>query len=396
MKKRKICIVTTSRADYGLLYWLMKAINEDRDLKLQIVAAGMHLEAEFGLTYKIIEEDGFEIDEKINMSMTDDSDIGISKSISKGCVRFASLYHRLGPDLVVLLGDRYELISAAMPAVVARVPIAHIHGGEITEGAVDNVVRHCITKMSVFHFASTETYRRRIIQMGEEPRFVVNYGAPGLDNLYRLKLFDKDKLEEVLDFDLNGTTAMITYHPVTLSKKRVETQINTVLETLDGFDFKAIFTMANADVGGSVINSEIKKFCNDRPRRCKFFKNLGQVVYLSCLKNFDVMIGNSSSGIIEASSLGLSVVNIGDRQAGRVRGANVIDVNCTKAGIRKGINLALSGDFRNKIRDGKNPYDKYGDGRTSYRIKEKLKKIKIEHSLTEKVFYDLSFNTVKV
>jgi UDP-hydrolysing UDP-N-acetyl-D-glucosamine 2-epimerase len=305
-------------------------------------------------------------------------------------------YQKLNPDIVVLLGDRCELISAATPAVLAKVPVAHIHGGEITEGAVDNVVRHCITKMSVFHFASTEIFRRRIIQMGEEPRFVFNYGAPGLDNLYRLKLLDRNELEKALGFDLNGTVSIITYHPVTLSIKPVETQINTLLEAVDGFCFKVIFTMANADIGGSIINKKIRDFCSNRPGKCKFSKNLGQIVYLSCLKNFDVMIGNSSSGMIEACSLGLPVVNIGDRQAGRVRGTNVIDVNCSKSGIQKGINIALSRAFNNKIRNAKNPYDKYGDGKTCYRIKEKLKKIKISPGLIKKKFYDLNFNTVSV
>ena len=396
MKRRKICVVTTSRADYGLLYWLLKAIDKDLNLKLQIIAAGAHLEHEFGFTYKIIEDDGLEINEKVNMSLTDDSYIGISQSISKGHIGFAHSYHKLNPDIIVLLGDRYELISAAAPAVLAKVPIAHIHGGEITIGAIDNVVRHCITKMAVFHFASTEIYRRRIIQMGEEPRFVFNYGAPGLDNLYRLKLLDIKELENALEFDLKGTIAIITYHPVTLSSKSIEKQISTLLEAVYGLDFKAVFTMSNADAGGNVLNKKIRNFCNSKPRKYKFFKNLGQVIYLSCLRNFNVMIGNSSSGIIEACSFGLPVVNIGDRQAGRVKGANVIDVNCSKAGIQKGINVALSKAFNNKIRNAQNPYDKYRDGKTGYRIKEKLKKVKINNDLIKKNFYDLSFNNFNI
>ena len=396
MKRRKICVVTTSRADYGLLYWLLKAIDKDLNLKLQIIAAGAHLEHKFGFTYKIIEDDGLEINEKVNMSLTDDSYIGISQSISKGHIGFAHSYHKLNPDIIVLLGDRYELISAAAPAVLAKVPIAHIHGGEITIGAIDNVVRHCITKMAVFHFASTEIYRRRIIQMGEEPRFVFNYGAPGLDNLYRLKLLDIKELENALEFDLKGTIAIITYHPVTLSSKSIEKQISTLLEAVYGLDFKAVFTMSNADAGGNVLNKKIRNFCNSKPRKYKFFKNLGQVIYLSCLRNFNVMIGNSSSGIIEACSFGLPVVNIGDRQAGRVKGANVIDVNCSKAGIQKGINVALSKAFNNKIRNAQNPYDKYRDGKTGYRIKEKLKKVKINNDLIKKNFYDLSFNNFNI
>lgn len=395
MKKRKICVVTTSRADYGLLYWLMQAIVKDSDLKLQIIAGGTHLEPEFGLTYKIIENDGFKINDKINISLKDDSYIGISKSISKGYIGFAKSYHKLKPDIIVLLGDRYELISAAAPAVFAQIPIAHIHGGEITEGAVDNIIRHCITKMAVFHFASTEVYRKRIIQMGEDPKHIFNYGAPGLDNLYKLKLLDRDGLEKALEFDLHGTVAIITYHPVTLSRKPVENQINALLQALESFDFKAIFTMANADIGGSIINDKIRKFCNGR-RKYKFFRNLGQVVYLSCLNNFNVMIGNSSSGIIEACSFGLPVVNVGSRQTGRIRGANVIDVNCSKTEIQKGIKIALSKTFNKNIRNLQNPYDKYGDGKTAYRIKERLKKIKIGADSVKKSFYDLDFNTFSV
>lgn len=390
MSRRKICIVTTSRADYGLLYWLMKEIQKDRELKLQVIAAGMHLELEFGLTYKVIERDGFEIDEKINMSMTDDTDIGISKSISTGFTKFAYSYQKLKPDLIVLLGDRCELISAAMPAVIAKIPVAHIHGGETTQGAIDEAIRHSITKMSALHFACTETYRVRIIQMGENPRFVFNYGAPGLDNLYKLKFLNKDELEEVLGFDLNGRNAIITYHPATLEKSSARSQIVNLLKAVDDFDFKAVFTMANADIGGSAINREIRKFCKKGSKRYKFFRNLGQVVYLSCLKDFDIMIGNSSSGIIESPSFKLPVVNIGDRQKGRVRERNVIDVNYSKSGIQKGINLALSDNFKSKIKDIKNPYDKYCDGKTSYRIKEKLKKIKVGEHLMKKKFYDIS------
>ena len=389
MRKRKICVITTSRADYGLLYWLMKEIQSDSELVLQVIVAGMHLEPGFGLTYRAISKDGFKITEKIRLSMTDDTEIGVSKSIGTGLKKFAVAYEKLRPNVVVLLGDRYELLSAAFPALVSKIPLAHIHGGETTQGAVDEAVRHCITKMSVVHFASTEIYRKRIVQMGENPKFVFNYGAPGLDNLHKLRLLNKEKLQEELEFDLHGETAIITCHPATLEKHSPRDQIDNLLTVVKASGFKAVFTMANADPGGRTINREIEKFCRTEPEKYKFLRNLGRLKYLSCLKNFDIMIGNSSSGIIEAPSFKLPVVNIGDRQKGRVRAENVIDVGYSKSGIEKGIKKAMSHAFRNTIRYVKNPYDRYSDGKTGYRIKEKLKKLKLDSDLVKKKFHDL-------
>jgi UDP-N-acetylglucosamine 2-epimerase (non-hydrolysing)/GDP/UDP-N,N'-diacetylbacillosamine 2-epimerase (hydrolysing) len=391
MNKRKICVVTTSRADYGLLYWLMKEIQDDSDLKLQIIAAGMHLEPKFGLTYKIIEKNGLRINAKVNMSMTDDTEIGVAKSIGIGCEIFANAFSKLKPDIIVLLGDRFELISAAISALIAKIPIAHIHGGETSQGAIDEAIRHSITKMSAIHFACTEVYKKRIIQLGENPRFVFNYGAPGLDNIKKLKLLCKNDLQKELDFEFNGEIAIITYHPVTLEKDDSRNQIVIILNVLKSFEFKAIFTMANADIGGSKINEEIQKFCKKNPKKYKFFSNLGQVNYLSCLKNFDLMIGNSSSGIVESISFKIPVVNIGDRQKGRIKAENVIDVKCSKTEIKKAIQLALSKYFKDKIKNINNPYDKYNDGKVSYRIKEKLKRIRINENLIKKKFYDISF-----
>ncbi|MFC1558941.1 UDP-N-acetylglucosamine 2-epimerase, partial [candidate division KSB1 bacterium] len=313
MRKRKICVVTTSRADYGLLFWLMKEIQNDKGLLLQIIAAGMHLEPEFGLTYKFIEQDGFRINEKIDMSMTEDTEVGIVKSIGKGCEKFIGVFQRLKPDIIVLLGDRFELISAAVSALIAKIPIAHIHGGETTQGAIDEAVRHSITKMSSIHFASTEEYRNRIIQMGENPRYVYNFGSPSLDRIKKLKLLNKDELQKSLRFNLKGKVAIITYHPVTLEKDTATDQIVTILNAIDSINCKAIFTMANADIGGSKINRAIRKFCDKKPVKYKFLENLGQINYFNSLKNFDLMIGNSSSGIIESAAFRIPVVNIGDR-----------------------------------------------------------------------------------
>ena len=389
MNKRKICVITTSRAEYGLLYWLMKEIQNDSDLKLQLIAAGMHIEAKFGSTYKIIERDRFKIDEKINMSMADDTELGIVKSIGLGCTGFASAFQKLKPDIIVLLGDRFELISAFTAALVMKIPIAHIGGGETTEGAMDEAIRHSITKMSVIHFPSTEIYRKRIIQMGENSRFVFNYGSLSLDNVKKLKLLNKDELQKALDFNLNGKIAIVTYHPVTLEKDTASGQIVTILKAIDSINCKAIFTMANADIGGSKINKAIREFCDKNPEKYKFLDNLGQINYYSSLKNFDLMIGNSSSGLIESAAFRIPVVNIGDRQKGRIRGENVIDVRCSKVQIEKAIKTGLSDGFINKIKNMKNPYAKYQDGKVNYRTKEKLKKLKIDESLLKKKFYDI-------
>ncbi len=342
MKRRKICVVTTSRADYGLLYWLMKAIDEDPALELQVVATGMHLCPEFGLTYRKIEEDGFKMARKVDMILSGDTEASVVKSVGVGLVSFSDVYEDLRPDIVVVLGDRYELFAVAIPALLQRVPIAHIHGGETSQGAVDEGVRHALTKMASLHFPATEAYRKRIIQMGEDPGRVFNFGAPGLDWVSRLPLLGRNELQKRLDFDLSGKVAMVTYHPVTLEGEAWERQIEDLFRAVDRSGIKAIFTKANADAHGRMINGKIEQFCNEHPKRFRLYDNLGQVLYLSCLKNLDLMIGNSSSGIVEAPTFKLPVVNIGDSQKGRMKAANMIDTGCDAGEILGSIRRANS------------------------------------------------------
>ena len=395
MSRRKICVVTTSRADYGLLYWLMKEIQDDEALNLQVIATGMHLAPEFGLSYKQIEKDGFTIDRKIEMLLSSDSERAIAKSVGIGLLGFADALCELRPEFMVLLGDRFELLAAAIAALVSKVPIAHIHGGETSQGAIDEAVRHSITKMAVLHFPATEAYRRRIIQMGESPGMVFNYGAPGLDNVHWLRLLDRSELEDHLQFDLSGTVAIVTYHPVTLEKNTAGSQVANIIDALRSTGIKAIFTKANADPNGREINTIIENFCDENSGRFRLYDNLGQLVYLSCLRNLDLMIGNSSSGLTEAPSFSLPVVNIGDRQKGRIRAKNIIDVGYTAEEIINGIHLTCLETFRKKIAGTKNPYSKYSDGKTSYRIKEKLKQIDISDNLLKKTFNDIDIGELR-
>jgi UDP-N-acetylglucosamine 2-epimerase (non-hydrolysing)/GDP/UDP-N,N'-diacetylbacillosamine 2-epimerase (hydrolysing) len=389
--KRKICVVTTSRADYGLLYWLMWELDHDSDLELQVVVTGMHLAPQFGLTSEAIVKDGFSISRKVDMLLSSDTESAAIKSIGVGLISFADVLQSLEPHIVVLLGDRYELYSAAIAALLLKIPIAHIHGGETSQGAIDEAVRHSVTKMASIHFPATEVYRQRIIQMGEAPERVFNYGAPGLDSLYRMTLMDKEDLESYLKFDLTDKMAIVTYHPVTLEKAiSVEQQVENLLEALQKTDVRAVFTKANADVHGSIINRKLSEFCHRNPDRYKLFDSIGQIGYLSCLRHFDLMIGNSSSGLIEAPSFKLPVVNIGNRQAGRLRAPNVLDVGYETREITETIEKAVSPGFREKIFDIKNPYDPYEDGLTSKRIRDKLKEFELGPKTLMKQFRDIN------
>jgi UDP-N-acetylglucosamine 2-epimerase (non-hydrolysing)/GDP/UDP-N,N'-diacetylbacillosamine 2-epimerase (hydrolysing) len=388
---RKICVTTTSRADYGLLHHLLREIQADPDLQLQVIAAAMHMSPEFGLTYRHIEQDGFQIDKKIDMLLSADSEAAAAKSVGIGMISFTDAFQALKPEILVLLGDRFELLSAAAAALILKIPIAHIHGGETSQGAVDEAVRHAVTKMASLHFPATEEYRARIIQMGENPEHVFNFGAPGLDHLYREKLMSRVELEEWLQLQLKSPVAIVTYHPVTLGTTSALSQVQNLLLAVTESGVKAVFTKANADAHGREINREIASFCESNPARFRFFDNLGQKVYLSCLKNLDLMIGNSSSGLTEAPSFKLPAVNIGQRQKGRTRAANVIDTGYDSGEILEGIRKANSSEFRNSLSDLKNPYDRFEDGKTSHRIKETLKNAAIEGEFLQKKFIDLDF-----
>jgi UDP-N-acetylglucosamine 2-epimerase (non-hydrolysing)/GDP/UDP-N,N'-diacetylbacillosamine 2-epimerase (hydrolysing) len=392
LNKKKVCVVTGTRADYGLLYWLLNEIKQDDDLKLQLVVTGMHLSPEFGLTYKSIEEDGFKINDKIETLMSSDSEIAISKAVGLGCISFSESLKKLNPDMIVLLGDRFEILSSAISAMILKIPVVHLHGGETTQGLIDESIRHSITKIATYHFPATESYKKRIIQMGEKPDRVFNYGMAGLDNLYKLDLLSVKELENELNFKFDKKTAIVTYHPVTLESNTAEAQINSLLKAIDKTDIKVIFTKSNADTDGRIINKKIEKFVNKNPDKYIFIDNLGQLRYLSVLKYANLMIGNSSSGLTEAPSFKLPVVNIGDRQKGRVKAKNVIDCNYKTSEIVKSITKAISKEFNNSLKNMINPYDKYEDGKTSYRIKEKLKELNFENEIIKKDFYNINFN----
>lgn len=390
MRRRKICVVTTSRADFGLLSGLLKAIQSDSALTLQVIASGMHLSPDFGQTWRDIEAEGIKIDRKVRLRLTGKSSVDNLQSISWGMIGFAKAFEELKPEIVVLLGDRFELLAPAVSALMLQVPIAHIHGGELSEGAIDDSVRHSITKMASLHFAATETYRRRIIQMGESPGCVFNFGAPGLDKLYSSALLTQSQLEQEIGISLKDPVALVTYHPVTRDAGSVGTQVRTLVAAIESSGLKAVFTMANADAQGAQINSRLQAACTRNPERFKWISHLGHRRYLSCLKHFAIMVGNSSSGLTEAPSFRMPVVNIGDRQRGRVMAANVINVRCDETEIAQGIKRGISSRFRNSMRGMRNPYDRYHDGRTSERIKNVLKNTIISDEFLKKRFYDLT------
>lgn len=389
MSRRKICVVTGTRAEYGLLYWLMKEISNDSELQLQIIATGMHLSPEFGLTYKIIEQDGFKIDEKVEMLLSSDTPVGIAKSIGLGVIGFADALERLKPDIVVLLGDRYEVLAAAQAALVARIPVAHIHGGELTEGLIDEAIRHSVTKMAQLHFVAAEPYRRRVIQLGELPDKVFNFGAPGLDYIVNTKLLSKIDLETQLNFRFDEINFLVTYHPVTL-RKDTKTAIQELLLALDQFpEAKIIFTKANSDTNGRIINEAIQRYIDLNPKRAALYASLGQLRYLSCLQYVDAVIGNSSSGIIEVPMFKKPTVNIGDRQKGRLRGSTVIDCKENQKSISTSIKKAISQEFKILASNSNNIYGNE-NGHASKKIKAKLKSVILsKEDIILKPFFDV-------
>lgn len=355
---KKVCVLTGARAEYGLLKPLIQKISNDNDMELQLAVTGMHLSPEFGLTYKEIEQDGFEIAERNEMLLSSDTPNGITKSIGLGTIGFADIFTRLEPDMAVILGDRYEMFAAATAAMIHRIPIAHIHGGELSEGAIDDAVRHSITKMSRLHFTSTEIYRDRVIQLGEQPESVFCVGALGVENIKKQKLMDRKELEESLCFKLDKPYIIVTFHPVTLEKNTGKQQIESILQALDCFEeYKIIFTKANSDTDGRIINQKINEYVNSSKGKAKAFTSLGMVRYLSALQYCDMIVGNSSSGIIEAPSFRIPTVNIGDRQKGRVMGESIINCRCTSNEIKRAIHTARLMYRHNELENAINPYE---------------------------------------
>lgn len=385
---KRIGIMTGTRAEYGLLKPLMQEINKDNDLELYLIVSGMHLSPEFGMTYQEIEEDGFEINAKVEMLLSSDSPAGISKSIGLGVIGFADEFQRADLDMLILLGDRYEALSAAICALVMRIPIAHLHGGELTEGAIDEGIRHSITKMSYLHFTSTEQYRNRVIQLGENPERVFYVGALGVENIKKINLMTKEELERSIHFEIDENTVVVTYHPVTLENNTVEEQFLNLLKVLDrNPKIRMIFTKANADTNGRIVNELIDKYAAQNSERACAFMSLGQKRYLSALKYCRIVIGNSSSGIIEAPSFGKPIINIGDRQKGRICADSVINCGYTQQEIQQAMETALTEEFENKARNCRNPYEKENTAANIISvIKDYLLNDKIK---LKKGFYDI-------
>lgn len=382
---RKICVITGTRAEYGLLYWLLKEIEADKELQLQVIVTGMHLSPEFGLTYQTIEKE-FKINKKIEMLLSSDTSVGISKSMGLAQISFAESYDELKPDILVVLGDRYEIFSATSAAMIARIPIAHIHGGEKTEGAFDESIRHSITKMSHLHFTATEEYKNRVIQLGEHPSRVFNVGGMGIENIKRLKLLSKDEFEKSIEFKLNSKNILVTFHPVTLENSTAQEQFKELLDAIDELeDTNIIFTKANSDTDGRVINQMIDEYVTKNFQKSVQFTSLGQLRYLSALQYVDAVVGNSSSGLAEAPSFKIGTINIGDRQKGRIKASSVIDCEPNKDSILKSFEKLYSKEFQETLKTTINPY---GDGYASKKIVEILKNVDLKNIL-KKSFYDL-------
>ncbi len=383
--KRKICVVTGTRAEYGLLYWLMKEIEADKDLELQLIVTGMHLSPEFGFTYKEIEKE-FRIDKKIEMLLSSDTAMGISKSMGLAQISFAEAFEELKPDILVVLGDRYEIFSAVSVAMICNIPIAHLHGGEITQGAFDELIRHSITKMSHLHFTATDEYKNRVIQLGEEPNRVFNVGGMGIENIKRLKLLNKDEFEESINFKLNKKNILVTFHPVTLENSTAKEQFQELLDAIDELEnTNIIFTKANSDTDGRIINQMIDEYVTKNSDKSVGFASLGQLRYLSALQYIDAVVGNSSSGLLEAPSFKIATINIGDRQKGRIKALSVIDSEPKKEEILKAFKEIYSKEFQEKLKNVENPY---GESCPSKQIIEVLKNVNLANIL-KKSFYEL-------
>lgn len=382
---RKICVITGTRAEYGLLRWVMQGIKDDTELTLQVIATGMHLSPEFGLTYREIEQDEFRIDRKVEMLASSDTSVGIAKSMGLGLIGFADALNELKPDLIVVLGDRFEIFSAVAAALVARITVAHLHGGERTEGAIDEAFRHSITKMSQLHFVAAEEYRQRVIQLGEQPERVFLVGGLGIDNIKRLKLFDRAELEASLGFKLGQKNLLITFHPVTLETATATEQMAELLSALAELqDTQLIFTLPNADTDGRELIRMVEEFVAQHSN-ARAYTSLGQLRYLSCIAHVDGVVGNSSSGLAEVPSFKKGTINIGDRQRGRLQAASVINCEPIRQSIAAALERLYGADFQASLSQACNPY---GEGGASEKVVNTIKHYAID-GISKKAFYDL-------
>ena len=368
---RKICVVTGTRAEYGLMSRLIRLINDSDKTRLQLIATNMHLSPRFGNTYQEIEADGIKIDKKVPIIDDNAPDTAVEtlRSMSRALSGFAEAYAKLNPDLIVALGDRYEILAAATAALIERIPVAHLHGGEITEGAYDDAIRHSITKMSHLHFTSTEEYRRRVSQLGEQPERVFNVGALGVENIKKLPLMSKGEIEKEIDFKIDDNTILVTYHPVTLGNRTAKDDIDDFIAALeDRQDLRVIFTMPNSDTGGQLIVDAINGFVTRNAERTKVYKSLGVLRYLSVMKQVAAVVGNSSSGLLEVPSFGIPTLNIGDRQNGRIAAESVYNCAPDKESVLNGLTKVLSKEFRELAFAVRNPYEKANTAEEIFKV----------------------------
>lgn len=387
---RKICVVTGTRAEFGMLRWLMQEISHTDGLTLQVVATGMHLSPEYGLTQGEIEKAGFEISYKVEMLLGANTASAVTKSMGVGMIGFADALVWLRPDILVVLGDRFELIPAVVAALIAGVPVAHLHGGETTEGAFDEAIRHSITKMAHLHFVAAEEYARRVVQLGESPKRVFTVGGLGVDALQRMRLLTRKELETSLDFEFGSKNLLITFHPVTLEGSRSSDQLGYLLAALDELeDTRLIFTMPNADSGGHHLASMVADYVRSRSNT-RAYQSLGHLRYLSCMRHVDGVVGNSSSGLTEAPSLGVGTVDIGDRQKGRIAATSVIHCEPNLEAIRSALARLYHPEFRQKLHGTRNPY---GLGGACSAIARRLKEFPLE-GLVKKAFFDMPSDVI--
>lgn len=384
---RKICVFTGTRAEYGIMSRLFRLIDNDPDLQLQIIATNMHLSPEFGLTYIEIEADGFHIDKKVEMLLSSDTPNGTVKSMGLALIGFADALEDLKPDVAVILGDRYEMLAAAEACLIFKIPVAHLYGGEITEGAYDDAIRHCISKLSHLHFTSTDEYRNRVIQLGESPERVKYVGALGVDNIRNEEIMPLEKLEDSLQFKLGEKFLLVTFHPVTMENATAAEQCDSLLKALSEINsnYQLLFTLPNSDTDGRIIIQKINDYVSAHSDKAFAITSLGKHRYYSALKFATAVVGNSSSGLVEAPSFHIPTLNIGNRQQGRTRGESVIDVDSTYEGIREGLNKALSTEFINRAKKANNPYEKEN---TRLEIFNTIKTYPLE-GLIKKHFFNL-------
>jgi len=383
---RTLGVVTVARSDFGIYRPVLRALHDDPELTLELYVSGMHLSAEFGLTVREVEQSGFPIAERVEMLLGSDTPEAIGKSLGLGTIGFAQMFARRRPDILLVLGDRFEMFAAALAALPFKIPLAHIHGGEVTEGAMDDALRHGLTKLSHLHFAATEEYARRIVQLGEEPWRVTVSGAPSLDNLATVGRWSRAELAQKLGMDLISAPLLVTFHPVTLEYERTDYYAAELLAALAQVEAPIIFTLPNADTSGRILIRQIEEFVRQHSQ-ARLLPSLGTMGYFTLMENAAAMVGNSSSGVIEAASFRLPVVNIGTRQRGRVRAANVIDVDSDRDSILKGIRQAESSAFRANLVDLVNPYSRGGAAAI---IRSRLKEVVLDQRLIAKHFHDLA------